>query len=303
VAGFHEAFKTLPAILTAGWTRGWTMVGSGLQADLDKQLRRAIDQLGRPDEARHDGIHQARKALRRSRAVLALAAPAWAAEEPAAQRATALLRRADAELRRICRGLSSLRDADALQDALLHLARDAVIGPLEAERLGEPVLALRQRRLDAALRRDPDFARRRARIARLAAALHALPWPAVAAEHAAAAHATARGRLEKARRRARRSTDPEVWHRLRRRLRRLRQQEQVLARAAPELGLRTEGLEVLATRMGLAQDHALLLAHCRRSGVFAAADRALLRRLVEPLYAEALEATAAALAASGGRRR
>lgn len=281
------------------------MVGKGLWADLERQLQRAIHQLGRPGDARHDGIHQARKALRRSRAVLALAAPSWnrpprraadAAADPAHRHAAGVLHRADAELRRLCRGLSSLRDADALQDALLHLVRDAVIGPLEGERLGVPVLALRQRRLDAALARDPDFVRRRQRIAKVAAALGALPWAEVASDSVVEAHAQARQRLEKARRRARRSNDPEDGHRLRRRLRRLRQQEQVLARAAPDLALRTEGLEALATQMGLAQDHALLLAHCRRAGVFAARDRATLRRLVEPLYAEARECTAAALA-------
>jgi len=280
------------------------MVGSGLWMDIERQLQRAIHQLGRPGDARHDGIHQARKALRRSRAVLALAAPAWsrpsraadADESPLQQRAADVLRRADAELRLLCRGLSSLRDADALQDALLHLVRDAVIGPLEGERLGIPVLALRQRRLDAALARDPDFARRRQRIAKVAATLSTLPWADVAASSVVKAHAQARERLEKARRRSRRSNDPEDGHRLRRRLRRLRQQEQVLARAAPELALRTEGLETLATQMGLAQDHALLLAHCRRAGVFAARDRATLRRLVEPLYADARECTAATLA-------
>jgi len=268
------------------------MVGSGLWADIERQLQRAIHQLGRPGDARHHGIHQARKALRRSRAALALAAPAW--DRP--PRATDVLRRADAELRLLCRGLSSLRDADALQDALLHLVRDAVIGPLEGERLGIPVLALRQRRLDAALARDPDFARRRQRIAKVVATLSALPWTDVVAGDVAKAHLQARERLEKARRRARRSSDPEDGHRLRRRLRRLRQQEQVLARAAPELALRTEGLEILATQMGLTQDHALLLAHCRRAGVFAARDRATLRRLVEPLYVEARERTAATLA-------
>jgi len=55
------------------------------------------------------------------------------------------------------------------------------------------------------------------------------------------------------------------------------------------------GIAELAERMGKAQDHALLLAHCRRSGVFPARDRATLRRLVEPLYDEALEDAAAAL--------
>ena len=66
----------------------------------------------------------------------------------------------------------------------------------------------------------------------------------------------------------------------------------------PDAGLATPGVADLAERMGTAQDHALLLAHCRRSGVFPARDRATLRRLVEPLYLDALDHAAGALEAA-----
>jgi signal transduction histidine kinase len=185
-----------------------------------------------------------------------------------------------------------------LRDALLHLSRDAVIGPIECERLCAFVAVVRARRLAAALARDPDFARRRARLQAVQSRLHRLPWGQVCVADVAAAQALSRKRLGKALKRAQGRADSEAWHTLRRRLRRLRQQENALARALPESGQATSGIGDLADRMGRAQDHALLLARCRRSGVFPARDRAMLRRLVEPLYREALDHAAAALGAT-----
>lgn len=265
-------------------------IGAALLAEVGHELERAARQLARPGEERHDGIHQARKSVRRVRAVLALGGAAFAESAP--------VRRIDAGLRSLCRGLSCLRDADALRDALLQLESDAVLGPIECERLCAFVAALRARRLAAALARDPDFARRRARLQVALARVGGLPWGSVDAAAVRAAHAESVDRLGKALKRARRSEDPEDWHRLRRRLRRLRQQESALARRAPALGLHTEGIGELAERMGRAQDHALLLAHCQRSGVFAARDRANLRRLVQPLYDAARAHAAQALSAA-----
>lgn len=264
-------------------------LGVLLQAEALHEVERAARQLARPGEERHEGIHQARKSIRRARAALALGGDAFAA--------TLAVRRLDAGLRSLCRGLSSLRDADALRDALLHLARDTVIGPIECERLCAFVAVLRSKRLAAALARDPDFARRRARLQEAQTRLSALPWSRITDADVVAAHAFSRQRLQKALRLARGSDDPEVWHALRRRLRRLRQQEGALTRCAPEAGLHSAGVAELAERMGTAQDHALLLAHCRRSGVFPARDRATLRRLVEPLYAAAREHAAETLPA------
>ena len=246
-----------------------------------KELERAVSQLARPGEERHQGIHQARKSIRRARALLALGGEAFSAS-PA-------VRRLDAALRSLCRGLSAQRDADALRDALLHLARDAVIGPIECERLCAFVAVRRARRLATALARDPDFARRRARLLQAQTRLGLLPWAGVKSAAIDAALALSRKRLRKALKAAKGGADTEAWHTLRRRLRRLRQQESALARIRPEADAATPGVADLADRMGKAQDHALLLAHCRRSGVFPARDRATLRRLVEPLYAAALQ--------------
>jgi len=270
-------------------------IGDGLRAYAEHELERAARQLGRPGDERHAGVHQGRKAIRRTRAVLALCAEALASA-PAADRL-------DRELRGLCRGLSALRDADALRDGLLQLARDAVIGPIECERLLASVAARRAERLAVALRRDPDFARRRERLQRGREALDTLPWAAVTDTVVVRGHARSLKRVEQARRRAVDSDDPEDWHRLRRRLRRLRQQESALAEVAPGADWETPGLGELAERMGLAQDHALLLARCRRHGLFAARDRATLRRLVEPLYRSAQEHAVDALAALGRLQR
>ena len=264
-------------------------LGVMLQAEALREIERAARQLARPGEDRHEGIHQARKSIRRVRATLALGGDAFMAA-PA-------VRRLDAGLRSLCRGLSSLRDADALRDALLHLARDAVIGPIECERLCSLVAVLRSKRLAAALARDPDFARRRERLDEARLRVEALPWSRIADADVHAALSDSRTRLRKALKAARRSEDPEVWHRLRRRLRRLRQQDSALARCARGQSPASPGVAALAERMGAAQDHALLLAHCRRSGVFPARDRAMLRRLVEPLYVAAREHAAETLPA------
>jgi CHAD domain-containing protein len=254
-------------------------LGALLQAEAEQELERAARQLARPGEERHQGIHQARKSIRRVRAVLALAGAAFSA--------TPSVERLDASLRSLCRGLSALRDADALRDGLLHLSRDAVIGPIECERLCAFVAVVRARRLATALARDPDFARRRSRLRQAQSRLALLPWAQVRDADVEAAQSLSRKRLRKALKQARGSADAEAWHTLRRRLRRLRQQESTLARIAPQTDRSTTGIAELAERMGRAQDHALLLARCRRSGVFPARDRAMLRRLVEPLYQSA----------------
>lgn len=262
-------------------------LGTLLQAEAEREIERALRQLARPGEERHEGVHQARKAIRRVRALLALGGEAFSAAPP--------VRRLDASLRSLCRGLSALRDADALRDALLQLSGDAVIGPIECERLCAFVAVLRARRLATSLALDPDFSRRRARLQQAGGRIARLHWACVREVDVATALALSRKRLKKAMRKADASADAEAWHTVRRRLRRLRQQESALARVLPESVSATPGLGALADRMGKAQDHALLLGHCRRSGVFPARDRANLRRLVEPLYADALQHAATAL--------
>lgn len=53
--------------------------GAVLQAEAEQEMERAARQLARPGEERHQGIHQARKSIRRVRALLALGGPRFSA--------------------------------------------------------------------------------------------------------------------------------------------------------------------------------------------------------------------------------
>jgi len=130
----------------------------------------------------------------------------------------------------------------------------------------------------AALDRDPCFGRRRERIARLALQVAALPWEAFGETPLAKALARGARRIDKARAKARRRPgDDERWHRLRRRVRRLRQQETLLAPLLPALLPEAPVPVEEATALGEAQDDALLLRHCGRGSPFTPATRRLLR--------------------------
>lgn len=256
-------------------------IGARLRSFALAQLVHAEAQLDRGDsgDARHAGVHQARKAIRRTRAVLALAGDALG------RRATAV----DVALGRLCRGLSPLRDAQALVEALARLGANAP-EPLRAA-LPELDTAARTRRdamLAGALARDPDFTRRRARLAALRAALASLPWASVDPATVAAALARSERRTAKATRRAaKHPEDHDTWHRYRRRLRRLRQQDTLLADVAAGLRPQTPDLEARATALGEAQDDALLLRHCGRHSPFPPSARRALRRVARERLAHA----------------
>ena len=244
-------------------------LGGDLRAYALDQLAGAVAQLGREGEARHDGVHQARKSLRRARAALALA------PRPLGDQG----RRLDAALAAACRGMGALRDAQALLEALQRLAPKL---PTESrDTLPEAMLLATARRdamLAAALERDPEFARRRARLDGLAARLAKLDWDAVREKDIAKSVARSERRLAKARRRVKRHPeDDERWHVLRRRLRRLRQQDSLLQAVAPAFRP-TGGVSVdQATTLGEAQDDALLLRHCARRSPFPPEIRRVIR--------------------------
>ncbi len=235
-------------------------LGAALRNFALAELADASLMLGRDGEARHVGVHQARKRLRRARAALALARRALGENG----------RRIDEALARACRGMSPLRDAQALLEALQRLA------PAVPAELRDPIpeaMALATVRRDAmlatALERDPGFARRRARLDALAARLARLDWEAVREQDVAKSVARSERRLAKARRRAkRRPGDDERWHVLRRRLRRLRQQDSLLQAVAPAFRPAGGVPADEATALGEAQDDALLLRHCARRSPF-----------------------------------
>ncbi len=247
------------------------------------ELANAVRQLAREGDVRHSGVHQARKSLRRVRATLALARRGLGGPG----------RRLDEELGRLCRGLSPLRDGQALVEALGRLGPTAppalqaqlpqAIGLAEARREGL---------LARALARDPEFARRRARIGQFAGRLARLPWGEVRDKHVARAVARSERRLARARKRvARQPGHDERWHVLRRRLRRLRQQDHLLLGLSPSL--RPAGGVPLdeAAALGEAQDDVLLLRHCGSHSPFPPDLRRALRALARERLQRVRDAT------------
>lgn len=235
------------------------------------ELASAAEQLAREGDARHTGVHQARKRLRRARATLALA------RRPLGDTG----RHLDDALGQACRGLCGLRDAQALVEALARLEATAPAGL--REQLPEAIalaIARREEKMAAALGRDPGFERHRKRLLALAARLARLDWNAVDEAVVAKGVARSERRLAKARRRAERAPgDDERWHVLRRRLRRLRQQDHLLATLAPELRPVSGASTEEATTLGEAQDDVLLLRACGRGSPFPAPLRRGLRTL------------------------
>lgn len=244
--------------------------GDALRAFGLAQLQSAARLLARRGQARHEGVHEARKCLRRVRALLALAGPRLGAH------AVTL----DAELRRLCRGLSPLRDASALIEALQRLENSGAITTDEAALASAAASARREDRLGAALARDPELAARRRRLQRAAEKLAALDWPALRRRDLRRGLAHSERRLHKAAGRARRHRKNDTaWHRLRRRLRRWRQQNTLLGDLVPALALKSAAREALAARLGESQDDVLLLARCRGDSPFAPALRRTLRQV------------------------
>lgn len=245
--------------------------GPALRALALHELATARDQLARSGDARHEGVHQARKALRRSRAALALGR----------KRLGNRGKRVDADLARLCRGLSPLRDAQALVETMERLLSNAP-EPLQSE-LPELIQQARDRRdqrLSKALDRDPELEHRRTRIEALAGRLAKLDWARIDEHSVAAAVAHSERRLTTARERiALYPGEDARWHTLRRRLRRLHQQHNLLRRIAPVWQVDAHATSDEASRLGEAQDDALLLRHCRRNSPFAPGSRARLRAL------------------------
>ena len=245
--------------------------GLVLRAYANDELSRAIDCLSWPGAQRHAGVHLARKSMRRVRAALALGA---AALGPGA-------RLVDRQVRRVNRSLSTVRDCQALVEALERLRTQQ---PGEAR---EQLLkrarraAVRQRvaRMQAEIRDDPAFLRRRAVLEVLLAGMQALPWTSVLESDLAAAFERGASDAQAARDRAAKSGRDEDWHRWRRRVRRLSQQHRAVGELGAGLVTASNRYKTLAVLLGEAQDHALLIAHCGSRSPFDDADRPALKTL------------------------
>jgi CHAD domain-containing protein len=246
-------------------------LGMRLMLFTSAQLQQAQAELAREGEARHDGIHQARKCIRRTRATLALGASVFGAHA----------QRLDDELGRLCRGLSHLRDAQALIEVLHRLDTQApasirAILPA-AERLA------RQRRddmLERALTRDPALIARYLRLQTAQQRLARLDWRALDEASVCNAIKHSQRRADKAAKQVKKHPqDDDAWHTYRRRLRRLRQQDAVLNEMLPKRRLLKKRHRDLADSLGESQDDALLLRHCGRRSPFAADQRIPLRTI------------------------
>jgi CHAD domain-containing protein len=204
----------------------------------------------------HDGIHRARKAIRRTRAALSLAEPAVG---PGA-------RLVDRALRRLNKRSSWQRDAHALVQTLARL-RDRP-QPRDTHALlslARDIAADHRRTLAHEARFADTTESTRAEVAVLRAALAGLAWDALEAHHISDAIDTTSRKADKARERARRSDDAEDWHRWRRRMRRRSQQ----FRAATAAGFDAAMPELdrsIAEQLGLMQDLSLVIAHCGEPG-------------------------------------
>lgn len=270
---------------------GLSAPGEALRDYAVAELDSALAGLGWRGGRVHAGIHQARKALRRTRATLALGGTALG---PGA----ALV---DRELRKANRGLSALRDVQALVETLDRLI--APQPPLEIlqllRRARRVAMARRAVEARAALADDPQLGLRRDLLAALRGAMLALPWQRVDLAQAQAALAHSVERIARAQARAQDSNRDEDWHRWRRRERRLSQQRRALKAGGIDHAIDLPKAEKrIATRLGAAQDLGLLREHCGRASPFAEPDRVRLKRYAD----EALARHRAAIAALGADR-
>lgn len=246
--------------------------GVRLQAYATSELSIAIACLGQRGSRRHEGVHQARKSIRRARAALALGADALGHGA----------RLVDRQLRRINRALSDMRDAQALVEALARVGDKPHGGHAAAliKRAGRAAITRRAARTRQEMHDDPDFAGKRAELGVLAAGLQALPWRALSDADLLASLAASAAKAEAAGQRARRSGQDDDWHQWRRRARRLSQQH----RALGDMAATTHGSKqdkAIAVRLGEAQDYALLIDHCRSGSPFKHADRDPLQALAK----------------------
>jgi CHAD domain-containing protein len=249
-----------------------------------EQLTQAQGLLVCRGEKRQQGVHEARKCMRRARSAIAML-------DGKRLKAASRL---DKSLAKLCRSLSSLRDAQALNEALSRLGQAKSIGEMTSPSADAAMLsralvaadAIRKQALKQALLQDPEFAERRARLQSAGADSAALPWLELTAQDLTAALQYSDQRAEKAARRAAKDTkDDERWHSFRKRVRRLRQQRGILEKIAPRLLPKQlsgkKHANAKAQELGESQDDALLLQFCKQPSHFKKDVRIWLREVAK----------------------
>ena len=248
-------------------------LGAALRGIADHQLTRASQCLSWKGGHRHKGVHQARKSIRRVRSILALAG---AALGPGAEALSYLLSEVN-------RGLSHVRDAQALVEAIDHLAahtHDEKWLRLLARARRSAVVA-RRVVLQTAIAADPDLLQTRDPLLRIKAALDGLAWNGVASREVEAAFSLGKEKTRKAAKKAHKTGEDEDWHRWRRKARRQSQQQRILAEAGIKSTVEYDDKEI-ASLLGQQQDCSLLLEFCQSDhSPIRWTDRNQLNRLVE----------------------
>jgi hypothetical protein len=248
-----------------------TPIGKKLGEFVHQQLQQAQELLARRGEKRHKGVYKARKCMRRARAALAM----LLAKDAKA------VSRLDKSLAKLCRSLSTLRDAQALNEVLSRLGRTKPAPELGSPRLDDTMLSrallsaevIRAQALEEALLLDPELADRRAKLQSLVAESAALPWLELTAQDVIAALQQSEARARKASGRAAKDNkDHVLWHSFRKRVRRVRHQRAILDETLPQLFVGNlpskKRADVRAKELGESQDDALLLRFCKRPSHF-----------------------------------
>lgn len=245
-------------------------IGMALGRALQQLLAGAQRHLGWRGGRVHEGVHEARKALRRARALLRLEQSALGADVAAIDR----------ELAAIGRSLSPLRDAMArveTLDRLLALGKDDAVLLRRCRRVAAATRATLARERLAA---DPGLSVLRQRLADAAAAVRDLPWASIRTLDIAVALQQAQASAHQAKRRAQRDGGDDDWHRWRRRERMLLQSRALLRDAGMALDPDPESLLRLAAALGRAQDLAVLRRDCAAGKVTSRVDRKALARIL-----------------------
>jgi CHAD domain-containing protein len=237
------------------------------------EVRRALEK----KRDRHVAVHEARKAIRRLRGTLDLGREVFGAKFDVIDRS----------LDRLADGLSPLRDAQVVAETASKLANDH---QPYWKKVSDQLRHRRDLLLDAALSRDPDFSKRRARMSRMTLAITDLPWADLTKK--VVHHSVLRSlkRLEKAKAAAQAEGSSARLHRWRKRVRRLRLQLETLNGVEASAGWRsldavkhkvksTRSLRRLADKLGWRQDLQVLRSSIRHIGNLALAKQ--LRRGID----------------------
>lgn len=202
----------------------------------------------------HGRVHEARKAIRRTRSLLALVADRIDVEP------------ADLVLQRISDELSRMRDAYAVIEVSRQVGKQ-----MGKQRWAPVTAALRQRAVGMAARmqeEDPQFRRRRLAIQKTAASLSTLPWQEIEVGDIRSGIQQQRKRTHKAELRARKIPNADNLHRWRQRTRRLRMQVDALSslscKAISSGTKQSRKLHKLSDELGRHQDMDVLKGLLRR---------------------------------------